>query len=340
MTILLFEGGDSVEREVSLESAAYTKEILTQMGHTVLSAEVLSGGIFQYEGARLSVVPGSGIYAEGKKLDADIAFPMIHGHGGEDGILQALLEAAGIPYISEDTATSAIGMHKALQKDIFRANGIKTAPSLLLETGIAYTDEDMEKIISYLGEDLVIKPEAGGSSVGVCIIRQATYADIRKALEKVALYDTKALAEKYIENARELEAGVLKDELSGSVLAMGPVEVVTESSFLDYGSKYSSLSSVIPEEELDISKKLKDDILSAAIRAFESVSGSMYMRVDFLVAGNDFFLNEINTIPGMTEHSHFPVLSGGKKGLMLLFDILINNALRRFEREKELKRSI
>lgn len=339
MTILLFRGGDSVEREVSLESAAYTEEVLEEMGHTVRCVDVISGGRFEYGGSPVSLMPGEGFMAGGRKIEADIAFPMIHGHGGEDGILQSLLEAAGIPYVSEDTATSAIGMHKALQADIFRANNLKTPSSIVLEEG-SRSDEELKEIISLIGSALVVKPESGGSSIGVHILISTSPDELGRALEDVFLYDTNALVQEYIHNARELEVGVIKDSLSGSILVMGPVEVVTESAFLDYSSKYSSASRVIPESDTDIPSELRELLCSSALSAFECVGGSMYMRVDFLVSGDDIFLNEINTIPGMTEHSHFPVLSGGREGLKVVFSILLNNAKERFRRTQELKRSI
>lgn len=341
MTVLLFQGGSSVERDVSFESAAYVEKILTEMGHTVKTITVDCDGSYSFEGRCVFISPASGLFTSNGKIEADVAFPMIHGHGGEDGTLQSLLECAHIAYVSEDIATSALCMHKSLANDIFTANGLTTPLSLVLSTDTEYTDNDIEYIFSCLGtHDVVLKPEAGGSSIGVHIIKNASADDIRRALSDVAEYDVKALVQEYIHSARELEAGVFADPGTGNITVMGPVEVATDSSFLDYESKYSDASRIIEADKLGLSEEKLEEIRMSAITAFEAVKGSSYMRVDFLYSEEKLYINEINTIPGMTKHSHFPAIAGGKHSLMMVFDLLIQGAIRRFERENSLKRSL
>ncbi len=315
MRILLFQGGSSVEHDVSLCSAEYIKQLLEEMGHTILTVDVTRQGRFFLEGKELKAIIGAGF--EG--ISADAAFPLIHGYGGEDGLLQSLLELLKIPCISENTLTSSIGMHKEIQLKLFREAGIPVLDSICL---------DKTKPVPLLSwKEVVVKPEAGGSSIGVFFVGNEEKA-IKEALEGVFRLDTKAILQPYIKPIREIETGVYYDKKENKLHVLGPVEIKYEGSFFDYKVKYSSATTVIKEEEVDLSEEIKQNIRALSQKAFLAVSGEMYMRIDFfLTKENEIYLNEINTIPGMTENSHFPVLAGGKNGMKEVLSTLLSNAL-------------
>ncbi len=324
MRILLFQGGSSVEHDVSLSSAAYIKQLLEELGHTVLPVFVTKEGRFFFQGKELKAILGSGF----ENLEADIAFPLIHGYGGEDGLLQSLLELLKLPFASENTLTSSIGMHKEIQLKLFKEAGIPILDSICIEKG--------EKIPLLPWDEVVVKPEAGGSSIGVFFVRNEEEA-ICKALEEVFRLDKKAILQPYLKQIREVETGVYYDKKNKELHILGPVEIRYEGEFFDYKVKYSSATTVLKEEEVVLTKELKQEIRKLSEKAFHAVSGEMYMRIDFfLTKDNKIYLNEINTIPGMTENSHFPVLAGGKEGMKKILTTLLSNALLIREEQKNI----
>jgi D-alanine-D-alanine ligase len=325
---LLF-GGRSVEHDVSVISARSILGALDQsryevsllavdpQGHwhlasadTALSAAQEEGCVF------LPATPGStSLVAEGGKSNAalderddaaqlDVIFPIIHGRGGEDGALQGLLELAEVPYVGSGVLSSAMQMDKDIAKRLLRAARLPVTPGVCVRAhrlcdGAAVVDA----LIDELGPSLFVKPANQGSSVGISKVERRE--DLLPALLDAARYDTKILVERAID-AREIEVALLgNDPIEASI----PGEIRTRHAFYDYDAKY-----VDDETELlipaPIDDELAEEIRHLAIEAVAALEGSGLARVDFLLDRNsgEVFINEVNSIPGFTQGSMYPLL--------------------------------
>jgi len=328
---LLF-GGRSVEHEVSLDSA---RSVFTAMQETDLvcvplavtdrgdwlnpeeSTRILRGDLRRVvreartqETALLAVAPGAGklleLRADGASaLELDAIFPMIHGWGGEDGRLQGLLELAGIPYVGAGVAGSAVAMDKAFARHLFAAAGLPLVPWVEFNRARYRADPRgvHDEILERLTLPVFVKPSNGGSSVGVTRVAavEALAAAIVAALE----LDRRVVVEQGLD-AREIECAVLgNDDARASILG----EIVPSGEFYDYDAKYLDGSSQlkVPAPLDDATTARLRDLALSAYRALD-IRG--FARVDFLVdrCTGDFYLNEINTLPGFTSISMFPRL--------------------------------
>ena len=251
----------------------------------------------------------------------DVIFPLLHGTYGEDGTLQGLLEMANIPYVGAGVLASAVGMDKITMKKIFAQEGI---PQCLYRhfTRTQWNKEQafhLLEIETTLGYPCFVKPANLGSSVGIS--KAHNQEELIKAISFAFQYDRKVIVEEFVE-AREIEIGVLgNDEPQASL----PGEILACNEFYDYKAKYIDGKSemVIPAQ---ISTELVEQLQQLAIRAFLAIDGSGLSRVDFFVrnADNAVFLNEINTMPGFTPFSMYPLLwkESGKSYIQLLDDLI------------------
>ena len=303
--VLLLKGGRSPEHDVSLRSAATVRESLIMLGHKV--EEVLIG--------RSGRIPPALFESH-----ADIAWISMHGAQGEDGTVQALLECLGMPYVSENVMTSAVGMDKDMQTRIFKEAGLRTVPTLKL---------DRVEIPSNLPQSrrYIVKMNHGGSSIGMeAVEREGLEAAVARVLEM----DDSVLVQPLLEPLRELETLVMKDNRTGEVHAYGPVEVIATKPYYVYENKYSAAStSLLRKDGIDIDESTLDEIRKSAIKAFNALSGSLYMRVDFFLYNGVVYINEVNTIPGSTPTSHFNVLSEEMGGFDKAVAFLLDSALAR-----------
>ncbi len=334
MRVLIIKGGESVEHEVSLSSARNIRSTLESLGHEVDEILISKSGAFLHEGDAVTIDIERGFISNGSPLLFDVVFPITHGFGGEDGKLQGLLELMHLPYASEDSLTSQLGMHKMDQEILFEKAGIPTVPSITVTKADTASD-----IISHLGTSLVVKPESGGSSVGVIILEEATEKSLAAAIETTLTLDDRVMVQRYIQPLRELDVGALYSFREDRLTLLGPVEIKTEEDFLDYQAKYHDVRTKI-DSNPDITPEIKERMLTLARKAFFAVHGSMYMRLDFFLSGDEVILNEINTIPGMTMTSHYPVLSKEIGGLEKVLPVLLENAILREEKERRINHSL
>jgi D-alanine-D-alanine ligase len=251
----------------------------------------------------------------------DVVFPLLHGTNGEDGTIQGLLEIANIPYVGAGVLASAVGMDKVMMKKVFAQEGLpqcvfrhftrtqweNNQEYHLLETEIA------------IGYPCFVKPANLGSSVGISKAKNRD--ELLKAISLAFQYDRKVIIEETIE-AREIEVAVLgNEEPEASV----PGEVVTSNEFYDYKAKYvdGTSSMIIPAE---IPAEVAEDLRKLAIEAFQALDGSGLSRVDFFLrkSDNKIYINEINTMPGFTPFSMYPLLwkESGKPYSQLLDDLI------------------
>ena len=269
-------GGRSAEREVSLRSGSMVLGALKQQGVDAQAFDPRDHGLEDLFRARF-----------------DRVFIALHGRYGEDGTLQGALELAGIPYTGSGVLASALAMDKWRTKLVWQAAGVPTPRYELLAA-----DSDFRAVAERLGVPIMVKPANEGSSIGMSKVRRA--ADLEEAYALAANYDPLVIAEQFIEGP-ELTAGVLGRE------ALPLIRLETPRDFYDYEAKYVADDTRyicpcgLPAEE-------ERAIQRAVIRAFDVLGCRGWGRVDLMLdrAGQPHFL-EVNTSPGMTDHSLVPM---------------------------------
>ena len=274
-----------------------------------------------------SAFPGLTVFrGEGtEQIPVDAVFPVLHGKNGEDGTVQGLLDMLEIPYVGCGMLSSAMAMDKSYTKMAVDTLGISQAPYVLLtaKNTPEEQNERLERAEREFGFPVFVKPCKAGSSCGVSKAKNAE--ELRKAVQEAFRFDTKVLVEKAIVG-RELECAVLDD---GTLFASRVGEILVTAEFYSYDAKYADASSrtdispVVPEEKVQ-------EIRDAACRIFRVLDGRGLARVDFfLEKGTDrVIFNEINTLPGFTNISMYPMLMD-QAGIPLpeLTDRLIRAAL-------------
>lgn len=322
-------------------------------GGTSVEGAPAGASLVETEASPVQVSPADGVpaglavlfgYAEGghpasssPTPDIDVAFPLLHGTYGEDGTIQGLLEIANIPYVGAGVLASAIGMDKVMMKKVFAQEGL---PQCMYRH---FTRNQWEKEREFylmeievsVGYPCFVKPANLGSSVG--IRKVGGREQLIDAVAYAFQYDRKVIVEESV-SAREIEVSVLGNE---DPQASVPGEIVSSNEFYDYHAKYvdGKSSMIIPA---DLPEATKRDLQQLAIQAFRAIDGSGLSRVDFFVTKDDhrILINEINTMPGFTPFSMYPMLwkESGKPYRELLDD-LIELAIERHEDKQKLKYS-
>ncbi|MDR6885084.1 D-alanine--D-alanine ligase [Bacillus sp. 3255] len=300
-----------------------SKEVLTFSSGDAANAPVSNAlapifGAVQQKG---DVAIAAAAQAGTKDAGLDVIFPLLHGTFGEDGTIQGLLEMANVPYVGAGVLASAVGMDKVMMKKIFAQEGL---PQCIFrhftraewERNRAYHLVELETAIGY---PCFVKPANLGSSVGISKARNQE--ELIQAVNFAFQYDRKVIIEENID-AREIEVAVLgNDEPQASVAG----EIVSSNEFYDYKAKYVDGKSamVIPAE---IPTEISERIRELAIKAFQAIDGSGLSRVDFFLGKADqkVYINEINTMPGFTPFSMYPLLwqESGKPYAELLDDLI------------------
>jgi D-alanine-D-alanine ligase len=263
----------------------------------------------------------------------DVVFPVLHGTYGEDGTVQGLLDMAGIPYVGCGVLASACGMDKVVMKTLFREAGLPLCKYTWFLRKDFESDENVvvagvERTVGY---PCFVKPANLGSSVGVS--RAASASELKNAITLAAEFDRKIIVEEALE-MREIECAVLgNDEPEAS----RPGEYIirdNSKTFLDYTEKYTATGNnefVVPAP---LSTELEEKVRQMAIAAFKAVDGSGLARVDFFLRSDNgaLLLNEINTMPGLTDASGYPKMwAGSGKPFAEVIDNLIDLAFERHE---------
>jgi D-alanine-D-alanine ligase len=356
-------GGRSGEHEVSLMSArsvlgaldpdryevtqiGITHEGQWLVGENVLEA-MLSGDIRSLRPAALLPDPTcTDLYAvqtspQGKLLEQlsslDVVFPVLHGTFGEDGTLQGLLELADLAYVGAGVVGSAVGMDKAIFKNVMQAKGIPVVESVLVLRSQAESDMPavMARAESLGGYPLFVKPANLGSSVGITKVQNRS--DLMEGVLEAARFDRRILIEVGLE-AREIEVSVLGNDQPQASL---PGEILPSREFYSYEAKYIDGESqlLIPAP---ISPELTERTRSLAMRAYQAIDCAGLARVDFLLEkeSDQLYLNEVNTIPGFTEISMYAKLwEASGMSYPHLVDRLVELALeRKGERDRTERR--
>jgi D-alanine-D-alanine ligase len=264
-------------------------------------------------------------------LEVDVVFPVLHGTFGEDGTIQGMLEMAGLPYVGCGVLGSACGMDKVVMKTLFREAGLPICKFVWFLRSEWESDPAAvtERIESTIGFPCFVKPANLGSSVGVS--RADDEGSLRRAIRLAAEYDRKVVVEECLE-MREIECSVLGNDIPEASLPGEYIIRDDTKKFLDYTEKYAGTGNnefVVPAP---ISNELIRRVREFAARAFRAIDGSGLARVDFFLRKDTgaLLVNEINTMPGLTDASGFPKMWAGT-GVQFpkVLDELINLALER-----------
>lgn len=281
-TIALLSGGISSEREVSLKSGEQVFQALDKNKYEVRRYDPQTD------------LPK--LVADAKAIDA--ALIILHGPYGEDGTVQGLLELLDIPYQGAGVLGSALAMNKLAAKQLYERAGIPVPPYVVARRNDAV---NAEHLVQRLGLPLVVKPAVGGSSIGMSIVRAAE--DITQALTKAFDQDGTVLVESYIKGI-EITAGILGND---TLEALPLIEIVPDANyeFFDYVAKYTAgaTQEICPAR---ISPALTEKAQSYARMAHQALFCKGYSRTDMMLRGEDIFVLETNTIPGMTRTSLLP----------------------------------
>lgn len=304
--VAVLMGGNSAEREISLETGKAV--------HAALIRQGVNAHIFDTK-----YTPVFHLLEQG----FDRAFIALHGRGGEDGVLQGALQILGIPYTGSDVLASALAIDKARTKRIWRDCGLATPDFVVINA-----QSDLERIQVDLGFPVMVKPVHEGSSCGATKVKKP--GELKAAWEKAYALDNSVMAERWIEGT-EYTAGILER----TVLPL--IRLETPREFYDYEAKYLADTTryICP---CGLSSAQEKQLMSMVLTAFDAVGASGWGRIDFFVDKlAKAWLIELNTVPGMTSHSLVP-MAARQAGID--FDSLVRTILGTTVRNISAQRSI
>ncbi|HSU30977.1 MAG TPA: D-alanine--D-alanine ligase family protein [Bryobacteraceae bacterium] len=322
LRVAIIFGGRSGEHEISLRSATSVKKALHSDKYEIHEYFIDKSG--KWNPAPFTPEPGM-------NPDIDVVIPMLHGTFGEDGSIQGLLELADLPYVGAGVLASAISMDKSVTKRLCKEAGLPVVEHVVLTRG----HFDPQSVTLPFPFPAFVKPANLGSSVGISKAKNAK--ELQSALETASQYDRKIVVERGVQG-REFECAVLGGNPPTATM---PCEIIPSEEFYTYDDKY-----LLDKARIELPAKLSgpqtEEVKRLSIECFEAVGCEGMARVDFLMdaSSGQFFVNEINTIPGFTSISMFPKMweySGVEYSNLL--DRLIQLALERAEARRQLQYS-
>lgn len=339
---LLF-GGRSGEHEVSIRSAQAIARALSMgdnlerytvapfyiqkngvWANPTLSEQILQSGIPPSGTEETTAVSAALWQFPSEVSRVDVWFPVLHGPNGEDGSLQGLLQLMQVPYVGNGVLASSVGMDKIAMKMVFAQTGLPQVNYVAVDRAEIWSNPCVfpklcDRIEDHLTYPCFVKPANLGSSVGIYKVRSRT--ELEAALDGAASYDRRLVVEEGV-TAREVECAVLGNDLpKASVIG----EITFDSDFYDYDTKYTEgradlhIPAPLPEA-------VAQTIREMAVRAFQAIDGAGIARVDFFYAekSGQIFINEVNTLPGFTATSMYPMLW---KASGIEFDALVHQLI-------------
>lgn len=324
-------GGRSSEHEISCLSARSVLEVIDRDRYRVSAVAVTRSGRWTLPTGPIVAGPGAlpsveddgptaaivgtrrgpllvELDDEGERVAShgivEVAFPLMHGPWGEDGTVQGMLATVGVPYVGADVTASSIGIDKVAMKANFAAAGLPQTPYVGVRRADWVGDRAAmtQQLSSTLRLPWFVKPARQGSSIG--ITKVADVASLPAAMDDAFVYDNVAVVEQGVEGARELEVGVLGDD---TIEITAPGEIDPDGDFYDFDAKYLASSRLIIPA--DVAAVTGRQIRSLAEQAYRAIGCRGMARIDmFVVANGSVLVNEINTIPGFTPTSMFPLL--------------------------------
>lgn len=324
--IALVAGGDSGEYQISMASSRMIKDNIDPDQYSVYLI-VMRGRewVCHLEDGRHVPVDKDdfSLVVDGRRLRFDCVFITIHGTPGEDGRLQAYYDLLGIPYTTAGVLASALTFNKYFSYQMVRQFGADIPPSVLLRRS---GDASPASIIAQLGLPLFVKPNEGGSSLGMSLVRRED--ELGPAIELAFRHDKNVLIDKYLEGT-ELTCGVFSQK--GRVVALPVTEIIskTKAAYFDFEAKYTpgAADEITPAR---ISEELSREVQEMSVRLYQSLNLAGLTRFDYIAAAGKLYFLEVNVTPGMTETSLVPQ-QAAVAGISNkeLFSILIEEALGR-----------
>ena len=313
----MLSGGRSSEHEVSLESGRSVAEGLAKAGHEPIAVLISREGRWTHAGDPIALEPAKGL------LDADVAFPVLHGPFGEDGTVQGLLECLDIPYVGPGVLAAAVAMDKLVFKRLCAFHGLPQVD--FCEAGAGRWRE----AVARMGLPVWVKPSRLGSSVGISKV--SSLDELAEAVQLALRHDPRVIVEAD-GGGLEVECSVMgNDELEVST----PGQIVISSDWYDYEAKYTDggMELIVPAP---IGEEATERLRELARRVFKAVGATGLARCDFFVReSGEVLVNEINTIPGFTSTSVFAKLfEASGVPYPEVCDRLVHLAVERHERER------
>src|SRR5210317_397495 len=279
--IALLSGGDSEERDISIKSGLAVYQALKNLKYEVSLIDPKNTNLCSL-------------------VNYDAAFICLHGKNGEDGKVQSLLELLKVPFTGSASTASMLAMNKVLSKLVWLKHQLLTPQYEIIQKDSSYED-----IVIKIDSPFVVKPSSSGSSFGISLVESK--AQFELAILEASKYDSLVIAEQYIKG-REFTVSILDEQ------PLGVIEIIPKNEFYDYDAKYISDETTFLQPK-DLSQDQLKNLYDSAIKAFSSIGCRGWGRVDFIMDSKaSFYLIEINTVPGMTGHSLFP-LSAKNAGL-------------------------
>lgn len=316
--IVVIGGGHNCEHEVSLATAASVCSALDPARYDVVPLTIARDGAWlDTSGERLDGMADALAVIQ----EADIVFPAVHGPRGEDGTLAALCELAGVPYVGSGVRAGAVAMDKWATKLVAEALGVRTAGGLLVT--------DAAEPAGLPALPVIVKPVAAGSSHGVTRVDPGDHAeaDLAQALKAALALDERALVEELV-TGREVDIAVLGLPDGGRWVGPPLEIVVDDGAFFDTERKYDGSADFRLPADVTVAELA--GLESAALALFDGLGCAGVARFDFFVTADGLVLNEVNTMPGMTEQSQVPkMFAAAGLPYPALLDLLVEEALRR-----------
>ena len=273
--IALLSGGDSEERDISIKSGLAVYQALKNLNYEVSLIDPINTDLCTL-------------------VNYDAAFICLHGKNGEDGKIQSLLELLKVPFTGSASTASMLAMNKFYSKLVWNDHALITPKFLILNK----TNLDYKNIITHLRDPFIVKPSSSGSSFGINLVKNKD--DLILAFTDASKYDPTVIAEEFIEG-REFTVSILGNK------SLGVLEITPKNEFYDYNAKYVSNETIF-SKPTDLNPEVLEKMENIALSAFTSIGCSGWGRVDFKMDKKfNLYLIEVNTVPGMTDHSLFPL---------------------------------
>ncbi|MEZ4916280.1 MAG: D-alanine--D-alanine ligase [Chitinophagales bacterium] len=319
INLAIVTGGHAAEKEISLKSANVVFNNIDKQKYNTFLVDISTmpwtatkeNNVYNVDFQTFEIVE--------LQVKFDVAFIAIHGTPAEDGKLQGYFDLLNIPYSACSVLASAITFDKDITKKLIEGLGPKMAKSALITT----TDFNLDEITEKLSLPLFVKPNKNGSSYGVSKIKN--YNDLEAAIKHALKYDDEVLVEEFV-NGSEIASGVL--ERNGKLICLPLTEIKTTNEFFDYEAKYLGKSEELTPAPIAKELTLKCQEYTKKIYRKLKLSGAV--RIDYFLVEDDFYILEVNTIPGLSEESILPQQAKAY-GFTLseFFDIILTEAIKK-----------
>ncbi|HEY9006101.1 MAG TPA: D-alanine--D-alanine ligase family protein [Ohtaekwangia sp.] len=347
--VAILYGGRSVEHGVSVNSARNIYEYIDKKKFEPVAIGISTKGRWYLtenvskdieKGEALSLVldpvkPGFMTLKSNKRFEVDVIFPVLHGTDGEDGSIQGMIKAMDIPMVGTSVLGSSMAMNKIVAKRLLKEAGLPVTDFMTFR----YDEKDkitFNAIAKKLGTPFMLKSASLGSSVGVSKVK--TKNDFRNAVEEAFKYDDEMIAEKYV-SGREIECAILGN-YPPEASYPGEVVISKNYEFYTFDAKYVDPEAVRIDVPAKLPKAIAEKIRKASVKAFEALHCEDFSRIDlFLDTKGNIYINEINSIPGFTNSSMYPVM-WKERGISFpdLITRLLDLAQERYDRSKRIER--